>query len=111
MRPVFALLLVVLLMAAVAAPVAAKPQHRGCGAAASGWEAVTYQRWLELTEQYDPANAPLSEVEKAVIVEGLVAMDKNEDGLVCWKLFVPSLKGAWPPGFFLIGDNVAAAGE
>lgn len=97
--------------ALLAAPAAAAQSNSGCGAAASGWKAVTYQEWLDLTEEYDPDNAPLPVDLVEEILDSLEAVDKNTDGFVCWKEFRPSLLGAWPPGYFLIADNHRAAGD
>lgn len=103
--------LVGVLTALLASPVAATPKHSGCGNAASGWEAVTYQEWVNRTEQYDPANAPLPPETVAEIIAGVQSVDKNADGYVCWKEFQASIVGAWPPGFFQIADNHRAAGD
>ena len=91
-----------------ALPVTAAPPNDGCGAARSGWHAVTYAEWIEATEEAEGAPLP-PEVEQEILATLEAVYDRNGDGLVCQKHFQPTLTPAFPPGFFNIKDNTSAA--
>jgi len=104
--PAFVLAALAALLVTPAA-LGAKPDA-GCGNAASGWEAVTLQEWLEATEE---AGLDIPAAEEPAFLEGLAAAwDKNDDGWVCMKFFQPTLTPAFDPWFFNAKDNTSAAG-
>lgn len=108
MRRFYLALSLALALVMVALPTAAARPSGGCGAVASGWHVVTFQQWVEATEA---AAGELTPAEEAEIKAGIVPFDKNNDKLVCMKDFQPSGNTpAYPPGFFNIKDNTAAAG-
>ena len=96
------------LMAMVAVPAGAAKPDAGCGSAASQWEVVTLQDWLDATED---AGMDIPEADEPAFLAGLAAAwDKNDDGLVCMKPFQPTQTPAFDPWFFNAKDNTSAAG-
>ena len=98
------------LAAMAALPVMAAPPNDGCGAEASGWDAVTFDEWIAATEEAEGAPLP-PEVADEIRAVLAAVYDKNDDLLVCQKHFQPTLTPAFPPGFFNIKDNTSAAGR
>jgi len=108
MRPVIPSLFLAAMLIVVATPALAAKPDAGCGSVPSGWHVVTLQEWLEATEA---AGLDIPAQDEQAFRDGLAAKsDKNDDGLVCMKLFQPTLTGNTDPWFFNGKDNTAAAG-
>jgi len=103
--------LAVLVLAALALPLfaaapvgAARPQAF-CGAPSAGWELIDFDEWWERTVA---AGLPLDVFTREDVEAGLEKLDKNDDGLVCWKPLQATAVGAIPAYFFNGKDNTAA---
>ncbi len=115
--------LVPLLLLGSAGAASAASTGGSCGAAASGWERVTFEGWWDKTVDVgfggdlDAAVTTLAPLlgtdptESAVhdaIVAGVVGLDRNGNGALCWK-DLPTTPGL-PPFLFGARDDATSSG-